>query len=110
MTPLLHSAVDEKTRHKNVAQRVSHSFRKVPVNLTLTVSQHGCVGHACHGAACVLLCTTRNSGAKRCKALARHSKLAICQNFYSLASKGFLEHLKMPTDGANVCQDPATRC
>ena len=67
MTPLLHSAVDEKTRHKNVAQRVSHSIRKVPVNLTLTVSQHGRVGHACHGAACVLLCIrhpTCNSGAK----------------------------------------------
>ena len=33
-------------------------------------------------------------------ALARQSKFALCRNFLSLAPTRFLDHLKMPTDGA----------
>ena len=47
------------------------------------------------------------------QAPARLRDFALCWMFLSLASTGFLEQLKMPTDDhyqPNVCQVPATRC
>ena len=48
----------------------------------------------------IVLWRSENAAKNVAEALARQSKFALCRNFSSLASTGFLEHLKTPTDGA----------